>query len=87
MGAREKSPAPRSEAQRCEQASEMAEALALNPRLRGEYFVRHFAGCRQDFLLAPGSEREAEAADQAVSLALAFLDRHVPEGVAAGVPR
>jgi len=46
----------------------MAEALALNPRLRGEYFVRHFAGCRQDFLLAPGSEREAEAADQAVSL-------------------
>ena len=38
-------------------------------------------------LLAPGSEREAEAADQAVSLALAFLDRHVPEGVAAGVPR
>ena len=23
--------------------------------------MRHFAGCRQDFLLAPGSEREAEA--------------------------
>jgi len=60
-------------------AAAMRQALALNAKLRGQYYVTPFEGCAPDFLLGPASDEEAAAADQAASFALAWFDRHVPE--------
>ncbi|KAL1521386.1 hypothetical protein AB1Y20_021052 [Prymnesium parvum] len=64
---------------RADDAAELREGLQLNARLGGDFFVAEFAGCADEFALAPRDEAAREQAERAFALMQAWFDRHVPE--------
>lgn len=59
---------------------ELRTGLAVNSRLRSDFYVAPFE-CPAGFMLRPRGEEEGGDADRAASLAVAWLDRYVPEGL------
>jgi len=62
---------------------EYLRGLELNSRLGQDYFVIPADGVREDFLMKPSDAAGVDAVEQAVTLAAAWIDRYVPEGLGA----
>lgn len=60
-------------------ATVLRDALALNSRLRSDYYVAAFDGCSADFVLGPRDEADVRAAERALSLMQGWVDRYCPE--------
>ena len=60
-------------------AAALQEALALNPRVGGDYYVAEFAEAGHAFILRPRSPADASAAERALALAQSWIDTYCPE--------
>ena len=60
-------------------AQRLQAGLSLNPRLGSEYYVHHLDSCSPDVFVRPASARDHEGAEDAASVATAWIDRFVPE--------
>ncbi len=60
-------------------AQRLQTGLSLNPRLGSEYYVHHLDSCSPDVFVRPASARDHAGAEDAASIATAWIDRFVPE--------
>ena len=63
------------------QAGALRDALALNSRLRSDYYVAAFADTSASFVLTPQDAADAGSAERALALLQGWCDRFLPVGL------